>query len=150
MEIELILLKQTNIMNFYCLLLKSSFLFASLIKVILNIIKIYDVYDLNKNMTLVNHDQNTMIINKDSDFGNYIYKILKNDIDVIFLCDFFDNLFITKNRRNYVKIYILKYNSIQYKSNFPFRLGGLNEIIKLKDNSFIMYSKDELLLFNQK
>ena len=101
-----------------------------------------NIYDINKNMALVNIDQDTMIKQFE------IFKILKDEMDIIFLCDYKDNLIITKDTKNKAKIYMLKDNSLQYEKNFPFELEGLIEIIKLKNNTFIMYSKDQMLLLN--
>lgn len=106
-----------------------------------------DIYDLNNNMTLVNHDQDTMVKTEDNYYGNY--KILKNEMDIIFLCDYLDNYLITKTPGNEAKIYMLKDNSLHYIRDFPYQLKGLNEIIKLKNNSLIMYSKNELQLLNK-
>ena len=66
-----------------------------------------DIYDIKNNMLLVNHDQDSMIQIKEEFYGTY--QILKDEMDIIFLCDYFDNfnnLFITKNLNNKFRIYL--------------------------------------------
>ena len=107
-----------------------------------------DIYDINNNMALVNHDQEEMVEKKDEYYG--FYECLKDEMDIIFLCDYLDNLIITKNLEKKARIYMLKDNSLQYVKEFPYQLKDLKEIIKLKNNSFIMYSDKELILLNNK
>ena len=107
-----------------------------------------DIYDINNNLALVNHDQEKMIEKKEEYFG--IYERLKDEMDIIFLCDYYDNLIITKNIEKRARIHMLKDNSLQYVKEFPYQLKDLKEIIKLKNNSFIMYSDHELILLNNK
>ena len=102
-----------------------------------------DIYDLNNNAALINNDQETILDNKKI-FGKN-YKILKEEMDIIFLCDYSDNLIITKNNKNKARIYMLKDNSLKYAKDFPYQLEGLKEIIKLTNNSYIMYSEYELI-----
>ena len=107
-----------------------------------------DIYDINNNMALVNHDQEKMIEKKAEYYG--IYERLKDEMDIIFLCDYYDNLIITKNIEKKARIHMLKDNSLQYVKEFPYQLKDLKEIIKLKNNSFLMYSDHELILLNNK
>ena len=107
-----------------------------------------DIYDIKNNMLLLNHDQNDMIKNENNYYGNY--KILKDEMDIIFLCDYDDNLIITKNKENKVRIYTLKDNTLKYVKDFPFEQEDLNEIIKLKNGTLLMYSRNELSLLNKK
>ena len=107
-----------------------------------------DIYDIKNNMLLLNHDQNDMIKNENNYYGNY--KILKDEMDIIFLCDYDDNLIITKNKENKVRIYTLKDNTLKYVKDFPFEQEDLNEIIKLKNGTLLMYSRNELILLNKK
>ena len=99
-------------------------------------------------MLLLNHDQNDMIKNENNYYGNY--KILKDEMDIIFLCDYDDNLIITKNKENKVRIYTLKDNTLKYVKDFPFEQEDINEIIKFKDGTLLMYSRNELSLLNKK
>lgn len=109
-----------------------------------------DIYDIKNNMTLVNHDQDTMVKHEETYYGKY--KLLKDDMDVIFLCEYFDDLILVKNFKvkDKAKIYMLKDNSISYVADFPYELKGLAEIIKLKNNCFIMYSENQLVVLNKK
>ena len=66
-------------------------------------------------------------------------------MDIIFLCDYSDNLIITKNNKNKARIHMQKDNSLKYAKDFPYQLEGLKEIIKLTNNSYIMYSEYELI-----
>ena len=106
-----------------------------------------DIYDLKNNMLLLNHDQENMIFNEENYYGNF--KILKDEMNIIFMCDYFDNLFIVKDKENKPKIYELIDNSFKKVSDFPFGLEKLKEIIKLKNNSLLMYSDNQLLIVNQ-
>ena len=99
-------------------------------------------------MSLVNHDQEEIVEKKDEYYG--FYECLKDEMDIIFLCDYLDNLIITKNIEKKARIHMLKDNSLQYVKDFPYQLKDLKEIIKLKNNSFIMYSDNELILLNNK
>lgn len=109
-----------------------------------------DIYDIKNNMTLVNHDQDTMVEHEETYYGKY--KLLKDEMDVIFLCEYFDDLILVKNFKvkDKAKIYMLKDNSISYVADFPYELKGLTEIIKLKNNCFIMYSENQLVVLNKK
>ena len=108
-----------------------------------------DIYDIKNNMLLVNHDQDSMIQIKEEFYGRY--QILKDEMDIIFLCDYFDNfdnLFITKNIKNKFKIYLFRNNSLKYVKDFQCELNGFKEIIKLKSNILLAYSDKELILLN--
>ena len=107
-----------------------------------------DIYDINNNIALVNHDKEEIVEKKDDYYG--IYECLKGEMDIIFLCDYLNNLIITKNIEKKARIHMLKDNSLQYVKDFPYQLKDLKEIIKLKNNSFIMYSDNELILLNNK
>ena len=64
-------------------------------------------------MLLLNHDQENMILNEETYYGNY--KILKDEMNIIFMCDYFDNLFIVEDKEDKPKIYELQDNSIKKK-----------------------------------
>ena len=109
-----------------------------------------DIYDIKNNMLLVNHDQDSMIQIKEEFYGRY--QILKDEMDIIFLCDYFDNfnnLFITKNLKNKFRIYLFENNSLKYVKDFQYELNEFKEIIKLKSNILLAYSDKELILLNQ-
>ena len=78
------------------------------------------------------------------------YKVLKDEMDIIFLCDYDDNLIIAKNIENKVRIYTLKDNTFKFVKDFPFKIIDLNEIIKLKNGTLLMYSRNKLILLNKK
>ena len=105
---------------------------------------------IKNNMLLVNHDQDSMIQIKEEFYGTY--QILKDEMDIIFLCDYFDNfnnLFITKNLKNKFIIYLFENNSLKYVKDFQYELNEFKEIIKLKSNILLAYSDKELILLNQ-
>ena len=99
-------------------------------------------------MLLLNHDQENMILNEETYYGNY--KILKDEMNIVFMCDYFDNLFIVKDKENKPKIYKLLDNSFVKVCDFPYGLEKLKGIIKLKNNNLLMYSENQLLIINQK
>ena len=107
-----------------------------------------DIYDIKNNMVLVNHDQESMILNEENYYGNY--KILKDEMNIVFMCDYFDNLFIVKDKENKPKIYKLLDNSFVKVSDFPYGLEKLKGIIKLKNNNLLMYSDNQLAIISQK
>ena len=107
-----------------------------------------DIYDIKNNMLLVNHDQENMILNEENYYGNY--KILKDEMNIVFMCDYFDNLFIVKDKENKPKLYKLQDNSFVKVSDFPYGLEKLKGIIKLKNNNLLMYSDNQLVILNQK
>ena len=107
-----------------------------------------DIYDIKNNMLLVNHDQESMILNEENYYGNY--KILKDEMNIVFMCDYFDNLFIVKDKENKPKIYKLLDNSFVKVSDFPYGLEKLKGIIKLKNNNLLMYSDNQLAIISQK
>ena len=107
-----------------------------------------DIYDIKNNMLLMNHDQEGMVKIDESYYGKY--KILKDEMDIIFLCDYFDNFIITKNIKNIAKIHMIKDNSFNYIKDFPYQLEDLKEIIKLKNNNLLMYSNRQLIILNHK
>ena len=112
-----------------------------------------DIYDIKNNMLLKNHYYKNELCYIQGIYyfeDNKISTDLNGEIDIIFLCDYFDNLFIAKNSKNKAKIFMLKDNSIKYIKNFPFELDDLYEIIKLKNNKFLMYSFTNLIVLNQK
>jgi len=115
-----------------------------------------DIYDINNNMSLVNHDQEEIIEKKDEYYG--IYECLKGEMDIIFLCDYLNNLIITKNIEKKARIHMLKDNSLQYVKDFPYQLKDLKEIIKRQrtDNpninfaTFYQFKKNLTKNFNLK
>ena len=107
-----------------------------------------DIYDMSNNMLLMNHDQEDMIKIENVYYAKY--KVLKDEMDIIFLCDYDDNLIIAKNIENKVRIYTLKDNTFKFVKDFPFKIIDLNEIIKLKNGTLLMYSRNELILLNKK
>ena len=107
-----------------------------------------DIYDIKNNMNLINHDQEDMVKIEEKFYGNF--KILKDDMDIIFLCDYSDDLFIAKNAGDTARIYKFEDNSVKYVKEFPFQLEDLEEIIKLKNNVLLMYSKKKLMFLNNK
>ena len=108
-----------------------------------------DIYDIKNNMLLKNHYYADKVNKRYYD--NYkISKDLNGEIDIVFLCDYFYNLLIAKNSKNKAKIFMLKDNSLKYIRDFPFELDYLREIIKLKNNKFLMYSGKKVIVLNQK
>ena len=107
-----------------------------------------DIYDIKNNMNLINHDQEDMVKIEEKFYGNF--KILKDDMNIIFLCDYSDDLFIAKNAGDTARIYKFEDNSVKYVKEFPFQLEDLEEIIKLKNNVLLMYSKNKLMFLNNK
>ena len=112
-----------------------------------------DIYDIKNNLLLKNHYYQDKIKSFHSIYYHDDYKIskdLNSEIDLIFLCDYFYNLLIAKNSKNKAKIFMLKDNSLKYIRDFPFELDYLREIIKLKNNKFLMYSGTKLIILNPK
>ena len=112
-----------------------------------------DIYDIKNNMLLKNHYYQDKVkgISRIYYFDSYkISKDLNGEADLIFLCDYFYNLIIAKNSKNKAKIFMLKDNSLKYIKDFDFELNYLHEIIKLKNNKFLMYSGRNLFVLNQK
>ena len=112
-----------------------------------------DIYDIKNNMLLKNHYYQDKVkgISRRYYFDSYkISKDLNGEADLIFLCDYFYNLIIAKNSENKAKIFMLKDNSLKYIKDFDFELNYLHEIIKLKNNKFLMYSGRKLFVLNQK
>ena len=105
-----------------------------------------DIYDIKNDMLLMNDDQEKQVKIEEKFFKRY--KILRDEMDIIFLCDYFDKFIIAKNVEDKVRIYQLKDNTLEYVKDFPFELKDLNEIIKLKNGNFLMYSKNELIILN--
>ena len=105
-----------------------------------------DIYDIKNNMKLVNNDQSDMVKIEEHHYRKF--RILKDEMDIIFLCDYLDNLFIAKNSKNEAKIYMLKDNTLKIVKDFPFQTKGLIEIIRLKNNALIMHSEKELTIVN--
>ena len=108
-----------------------------------------DIYDIKNNMLLMNHDQEEQVIIKEI-FDSGKYKILKDEMDIIFLCDYGYKFIIAKNVHDKVRIYTLQDSTLKYIEDFPFELEDLNEIIRLKNNTLLMYSDKKLIILNKK
>jgi hypothetical protein len=107
-----------------------------------------DIYDIKNNMKLVNNDQGNMI--KTEEYHYRKFRILKDEMDIVFLCDYLDNLFIAKNSKNEAKIYMFEDNTLKFLKDFPFQMKDLKEIIRLKNNALIMYSNYVFIIVKQK
>ena len=108
-----------------------------------------DIYDIKNNMLLKNHYYADKVNKRYYD--NYkISKDLNGEIDIVFLCDYFYNLLIARKPKDKAKIFMLKDNSLKYIKDFDFELNYLHEIIKLKNNKFLMHSGRNLFVLNQK
>ena len=105
-----------------------------------------DIFNMEQNMKLVNSDQEENI--KTENFYGYNIKMLKDEINIEFLCDYIDNLIIAKDFGNIIKIYKFDGKSLKYYKDFPIQMKEIIGIIKLKNNKYIMYSDYELYLIN--
>ena len=84
------------------------------------------IYDINeeKSLVLENNDDNLLIED--------------------FCYNYDSNTFIAKNEDNKYKLYSYKNNKLYDLGEFPFTNENTNGIVKLKDNNFIIYSKQEI------
>ena len=84
------------------------------------------IYDINeeKSLVLENNDDNLLIED--------------------FCYNYDSNTFIAENRGNKYKLYSYKNNKLYDLGEFPFTNENTNGIVKLKDNNFIIYSKQEI------
>ena len=85
-----------------------------------------EIYDINEEKSLV-------LENKED------YRLIKE-----FYCNYDSNTFIAKNRDNKYKIFCYKDNKLYDLGEFPLSNENTKGIIKLKDNNFIIYSKQEI------
>ena len=84
------------------------------------------IYDINeeKSLVLENNDDNLLIED--------------------FCYNYDSNTFIAENRGNKYKLYSYKNNKLYDLGEFPFTNENTKGIVKLKDNNFIIYSKQEI------
>ena len=84
------------------------------------------IYDINeeKSLVLENNDDNLLIED--------------------FCYNYDSNTFIAKNEDNKYKLYSYKNNKLYDLGEFPFTNENTKGIVKLKDNNFIIYSKQEI------
>ena len=105
-----------------------------------------DIFNMEQNMKLVNSDQEENI--KSENHYGYNIKMLKDEMNIEFLCDYIDNLIIAKDLNNNIKIYKFDGNSLKYYKDFPIQMKEIIGIIKMKNNKLIMYSGHEIYLIN--
>ena len=93
-----------------------------------------NIYDLSQNIKCIFDDKQTYHTKK-SIFGEQ--NVFKNEMEIKFLCNYFNNLFIVKDLVNEkIKLYQFKDEKLIYFNDFPAQ--GFNEIFKLKDNTFLL------------
>ena len=84
------------------------------------------IYDINEEKSLV-------LENKE------VYRLINE-----FCYNYDSNTFIAENRGNKYKLYSYKNNKLYDLGEFPFTNENTKGIVKLKDNNFIIYSKQEI------
>ena len=96
------------------------------------------IYDIKQNMKLINKDKENE--------GGEIIKVLKNEMRINFLCNYFDKFILVRDLFDKkIKIYIFNGESLKYYKDFPFDNKN-NGITKLANNDIIMYSSNSFSL----
>lgn len=96
------------------------------------------IYDIKQNMKLINKDKENE--------GGEIIKVLKNEMSINFLCNYFDKFILVRDLFDKkIKIYIFNGESLKYYKDFPFDNKN-NGITKLANNDIIMYSSNSFSL----
>ena len=83
------------------------------------------------------------------DFFSFSFRKLKyldEEMNIEFICNYFDDLIIVKSRNDFFKIYKFENKSLHFYEDFPFQFEHARGIIKLKNNNLIMYSGNVILV----
>lgn len=110
----------------------------------------FGIYDINENMKSINK-QNEIIETVEvreiyNFFRERVYKKLKDEMNIRFLCNYSKNLFFAADRNNDIKIYKFKDKSFEIYEEFPNFSKEIIGMIKLKNNNLIMYSYNYILI----
>jgi hypothetical protein len=106
-----------------------------------------DIYDIEKNMKLINKDDYEIVKIKDQD-SYTTEKKLKYEVPFSYFEEELKNNFIIASKRN-GQAFVYKYEDKSFKKyqEFPFDLNGAR-LIKLKNDKIIIYYKDEIKVIN--
>ena len=95
-----------------------------------------DVYDIAQNLKLINENNNYFF---ESDFP--IYE---------FLCNYEGDCFLAKDKeQSEPKLYMYKNGIFQVYKNFPIIDKSMKGIIKLRDNYFLIYTKNIITIYKK-
>jgi len=107
----------------------------------------YFSYFVNNNYLFVRYGLKVEVYNKEAELiYNFIYEQFgENDLPIAeFYCNNKTNIFIGKNSKNKIKMFIYKNNNFQELNTFYFDKKDTRGIIKTKDNNFIIYSWNKI------
>ena len=112
----------------------------------------FDIYDINQNMKSINQNNEIIEVNKVRTFFGFfrekIYDVIKDEMNIIFLCNFTKDLFFAKDMNNDIKLYKFKDKSFELYDNFSLTKMEIYDMIKLKNNNLIMYSDNKIFVIN--
>ena len=112
-----------------------------------------DIYNIKDNMKLIKTEKEKIVNEETYSMIGKIkrsYKTLKDEMNVEFISDYFDDLFIVKDFKGNFKFYKFNNKKIQFYKDFPFQNLGIKGIIKLKNNNIIIYSDCTLYVYKCK
>ena len=102
----------------------------------------FGIYDLNQ---MKSFNQNNEFVENNSLQFNYSSNRIKNEMNIIFICKYYRDLFFAKDTNNNIKIYRFKDKSFELYKDFAFSGRG---IFKIKNNNLILFSETNIIKIN--
>lgn len=112
----------------------------------------FDIFDINQNMKSINSNNEIIEVQHIKEYYNFFrerqYDIVKDDQNIIFLCNYSKDLFFAQNLNDgEINIYKFKDKSFEFYQKFPLSNKEIIGMLKLKNNNLIMYSFKTVYLF---
>ena len=110
----------------------------------------FGIYDINDNMKSINKNNEIIETTEIREFYNFfrerVYNVIKEEMNIRFLCNFSKDLFFVSDRNNDINLYKFKDKSFELYEKFPNLSKEIIGIIKLKNNNIIMHSSNYILI----
>ena len=112
----------------------------------------FDIYDINQNMKSINSNNEIIETTEVKELYNFFrereYNKIKDEMNIRFLCKYSKELFFAADMNNDIKLYKFKDKSFEFYQDFPLSNKEIAGMIKLKNNSIIMYSNQNFFVIN--
>ena len=112
----------------------------------------YDIYDINQNMNSINSNNEIIETTEVKELYNFFrereYNKIKDEMNIRFLCKYSKELFFAADMNNDIKLYKFKDKSFEFYQDFPLSNKEIAGMIKLKNNSIIMYTNQNFFVIN--
>ena len=113
----------------------------------------FEIYDINQNMKSLNQNNEIIGIDKINEFIGFCRLVsfvkIKDEMNINFLCNYSEDLFFAKDAKNNIKLYHFKDKAFESYQDFPLSKAEIRGMIKLKNNSIVMYLYNEIMVVSE-